>query len=443
MSILKIKDENDNFIEVPALRGEKGEDGVGIKSVTQTTISSADDGNNVITVTKTDNTTSTFTVKNGSKGSAGDQGFSILRVTTALSSYTTTVGGFTPKYRIALSTVLSQSGASKVRVGDTILRNYYTYSVGYVDSSYVYVGDYASIRGSAGTSVTISSVTESEESGGENVVTFSDAKTLTIKNGVDGRDGENGYTPVKGTDYFTEADKSEFIAEVKTVCVAQNQGSENVGKILVVGTDGNLTLIDMPEGGASGDVTGVLDESNNILLSGNLADGTYTLKYENEDGTYTEIGTLEVGQIPEPEPVKTNFFNIGGDGYLHNGRCGSDGGDRSGADQNYSGCLSNYFEVANGDTIYVENATISNTLNSGIKLTDNTIKAYIPSSSDLVTNYSESDGVTQFTINSETIAYTRLCLAIGTSFSISNPATAEDIENANIIINIKRNGEWL
>ena len=54
--------------------GDKGADGVGIKSVTQTTTSSADGGSNVITVTKTDNTTSTFTVKNGSKGSTGEKG---------------------------------------------------------------------------------------------------------------------------------------------------------------------------------------------------------------------------------------------------------------------------------------------------------------------------------------------------------------------------------
>lgn len=83
----------------------------------------------------------------------------------------------------------------------------------------------------------------------------------------------------------------------------KNQGAENVGKILMVGTDGNLVLVDMPEGGASGDVVGVLDESNNILLSGSLANGTYVLKYENDDGTYTTVGTLEVGATPEPEPV--------------------------------------------------------------------------------------------------------------------------------------------
>lgn len=32
--------------------------------------------------------------------------------------------------------------------------------------------------------------------------------------GIAGKDGEDGYTPVKGTDYFTEADKAEMVADV-------------------------------------------------------------------------------------------------------------------------------------------------------------------------------------------------------------------------------------
>ncbi|MBO7172322.1 MAG: hypothetical protein J6V52_05155 [Bacteroidaceae bacterium] len=54
--------------------GATGAAGVGIKTVTQTTTSNADGGENVITVTKTDGSTSTFTVKNGSKGGKGDTG---------------------------------------------------------------------------------------------------------------------------------------------------------------------------------------------------------------------------------------------------------------------------------------------------------------------------------------------------------------------------------
>lgn len=85
----------------------------------------------------------------------------------------------------------------------------------------------------------------------------------------------------------------------------KNQGAGNVGKILVVGTDGNLTLTDMPEGGASGDVIGTLDESNNILLTGNLADGTYKLKYEYADGDVEEVGSMVISSIVTYSITKT------------------------------------------------------------------------------------------------------------------------------------------
>lgn len=51
-----------------------GADGIGIQSVEQTATSTVDGGINVITVTKTDGTSSTFTVRNGSKGSTGATG---------------------------------------------------------------------------------------------------------------------------------------------------------------------------------------------------------------------------------------------------------------------------------------------------------------------------------------------------------------------------------
>ena len=69
-------------------------------------------------------------------------------------------------------------------------------------------------NGKDGTSVTVKSVSESTADSGSNVVTFSDGKTLTVKNGSKGSNGSNGAdgkTPVKGTDYFTEADKTEIV----------------------------------------------------------------------------------------------------------------------------------------------------------------------------------------------------------------------------------------
>lgn len=69
--ILKI-DEEGNVVTSEG--GADGADGVSISSVTQTTTSSADSGSNVVTVTLSDGTKSTFTVKNGSKGSTGAKG---------------------------------------------------------------------------------------------------------------------------------------------------------------------------------------------------------------------------------------------------------------------------------------------------------------------------------------------------------------------------------
>lgn len=68
--------------------------------------------------------------------------------------------------------------------------------------------------GANGTSVTVKSVSESTADGGSNVITFSDGKTVTIKNGSKGSTGAAGKTPVRGTDYYTEADKAEMVAAV-------------------------------------------------------------------------------------------------------------------------------------------------------------------------------------------------------------------------------------
>ena len=83
MSILRIRDENGEVQEIMTLvgpqgkpgvkgdRGDPGTAGVSVSSVKQTTTSIADGGDNVVTVTLSNGTTSTFTVKNGSKGSNG------------------------------------------------------------------------------------------------------------------------------------------------------------------------------------------------------------------------------------------------------------------------------------------------------------------------------------------------------------------------------------
>lgn len=61
--------------------------------------------------------------------------------------------------------------------------------------------------GEDGESVTVDEVIESTEDGGTNLVIFSNGKNVSIKNGSKGSDG---YTPIRGKDYWTEADKAEI-----------------------------------------------------------------------------------------------------------------------------------------------------------------------------------------------------------------------------------------
>lgn len=297
---------------------------------------------------------------------------------------------------------------------------------------------------------------------GELIVTYTDGNSVNLgkvvgadgaqgpqgiqgiqgETGAKGDKGDKGEKGEKGDPYtLNEADKAEIVAAAEAVCVAKNQGAANVGKILVVGTDGNLTLTDMPEGGASGDVIGVLDESNNILLSGNLADGTYTLKYENADGTYTDIGTLEVGAIPEPEPTKTNFIEYNTDNttdwsiWCNDARVGSDGAYRLSTTQD----ATNYIPVQNGDIIYINQGRMINGQTIGLyssskakvstgATTDLTSGGHISEATSLNANTLDA----QFTITNASVAFIR--------FTLLRSYTVADDE---IVVNIKRNGEWL
>ena len=48
----------------------------------------------------------------------------------------------------------------------------------------------------------------------ENGFEGTEAEWLVSLHGKDGRDGKDGKTPVKGVDYYTDADKSDMVAAV-------------------------------------------------------------------------------------------------------------------------------------------------------------------------------------------------------------------------------------
>ncbi len=212
-----------------------------------------------------------FTMSDGTTESVeftapqGERGTGTFKVTTAPSSYTTATGGFTPTYRIALSTVRTQAKVDKVLVGDVLIYSYYHYAVGYVDSSYVYLAARTSFRGAAG-------------------------KTAYAY----AQDG--GYTG-------TEAEFSTLLAN----------GVDKRNVTLGLHTDGLIYLfidgspvgngIALPSG-ATGDVVGNVDSANNIVLMGNLADGNYSVKYEKEDGS-----TIDIGELKFSYSVKNTLTN--------------------------------------------------------------------------------------------------------------------------------------
>lgn len=84
-------------------------------------------------------------------------------------------------------------------------------------------------------------------------------------------------------------------------------------------------------------IFGYVDENNTIVLTGNLADGTYSLKYEMEDGSVIDIGELVlsesetvINQIPLSTDAEGNLFN-NGQGYKTDYRLSLSGGDETAA----------------------------------------------------------------------------------------------------------------
>ena len=85
--------------------------------------------------------------------------------------------------------------------------------------------------------------------------------------------------------------------------VANGHGSEsNVNKgnltlgiasdgLIYIFVDGTPIGTGIPQG-QSGDVFGYVDENNTVVLNGNLTDGTYTIKYEMENGKIVDIGNM-------------------------------------------------------------------------------------------------------------------------------------------------------
>ena len=137
------------------------------------------------------------------------------------------------------------------------------------------------------------------------------------------RNGKDGTSPVKGVHYWTPADQESIVQDV-------------------------ITALGTP-------VFGTIDKDNNIILTGNLADGKYTLKYENALGEVIDIGTVDIGG------GVTNMIklSINSDGTLYNGGKGWKTGYRlnsSGVEASATGMeVVGFIPVKLGDIAYFGN----------------------------------------------------------------------------------------
>ena len=154
--------------------------------------------------------------------------------------------------------------------------------------------------GEDGTSVTVASVSESTADGGSNVVTFSDGKTLTVKNGSGGSSGatvtaENitsalGYTPANAE---TVAELSEEIADLKEN--AGSVGGTTIPDYVRTAAEEVAEKIISINGAAKGGASGSAGYTNQLPISTDGAGAVYNGTGWKENTRISSSGTIKDG----------------------------------------------------------------------------------------------------------------------------------------------------
>lgn len=168
--------------------------------------------------------------------------------------------------------------------------------------------------------VTVSSVSESTEDGGSNVVTFSDGKKLAVKNGKQGGKGDPGYTPVRGKDYWTTNDENAIAADISVEVAEQLAGkaqlkpefAESVDWLKENGDQSKLYVL--PDGFIYAYMLTEVETGpsyTNILPLAVNADGTEYVGLNGEDGYKTNYRlNSSKAEVAESGMCCTGFMPI-------------------------------------------------------------------------------------------------------------------------------------
>lgn len=161
------------------------------------------------------------------------------------------------------------------------------------------------------------------------------------------------------------------------------------------------TIVQMVLDELGASVIGTVDSDNNIILTGDLASGTYTLKYENEDGTRTEIGTVEVGSTDEGgddtgDVTYTNLADPSSADWYTDKRLNSSHAVVD-ADTGLGNTVTNFVACKAGDTIRVKGLNIAYYAYTGGSTGRSILRYYADTSSAPVSTIIPADNMSYFT----------------------------------------------
>ena len=176
------------------------------------------------------------------------RGTGILPIQTAPSTYTTTVGGFNPKYRIAISTVMSESGVTEVIIGDVLEYDSYHYPVGYVATTYVYTGERVDFRGAQGATGSTGATGATGQPGAQGATGSPGAVGATGATGAQGEPGAEAVVTISPIDIDFQANTATLNAVLYvngTQTPPETYSWTQDGGETVLGTDQTLDVTEL------------------------------------------------------------------------------------------------------------------------------------------------------------------------------------------------------